>query len=184
MLPEAIVITLQILILTVSWTLFQRARADLSARAAESPVLQEIRNLERSVRVLLKEMELQSAEASDVLGAHCRQAREILDALEAASALHAERAQTARSSPEMPTVPFSTPAGAQTLPPDAGDPPACRTGELDESQGTADPAEVQKRQLIYHLADAGAPVSEVAHAAGISEGFVEVLLALRGSRQL
>ena len=40
---QAIVLTSQIMLLAVGWALFQKARAELAARAAEAPILSEVR---------------------------------------------------------------------------------------------------------------------------------------------
>jgi hypothetical protein len=61
---QAMVFSVQILLLAAGWTLFQKARGELSARAAEAPVLTEIKALHRNVKRLLQEIETTSDHAS------------------------------------------------------------------------------------------------------------------------
>ena len=82
---QAIVLVMQILMLAVGWFLFQQARGELSARAAETPVLGEVKALQRNIKQLLSDLERaseraseQSEQSSEQLEARCAEARQLI----------------------------------------------------------------------------------------------------------
>src|SRR3954465_3176011 len=79
---QAVVLAVQILLLAAGWLLFQRARGELSARAAETPVLAEVRALQKSVKQLLLEMEAAAARQAARLETGCSEAAAILVEME------------------------------------------------------------------------------------------------------
>lgn len=105
---QAVVMALQILMLAVGWTLFQKARAELSAKAAEEPVLSEVRALQRQVKELLNEIEEAGDAVTAKIEGRCVEARELLMALEhrlmaaqeAADRPAAPRRSSRRAAPE------------------------------------------------------------------------------------
>src|SRR5687768_16654551 len=88
---QAVVMAMQILLLATGWVLFQKARAELSAKAAEEPVLSEVRALQRNVKELLAEIEETGDAVSSRLESRCVEARELLHALERRLGEAAER---------------------------------------------------------------------------------------------
>ena len=78
---QAVVLVMQILMLAVGWFLFQQAKGELSAHAAETPVLGEVKALQRSIKQLLTDMENTSERTSLNLEAKCRQAQELASTL-------------------------------------------------------------------------------------------------------
>lgn len=80
---QALVLGVQILLLATGWHLFQRARGELAAKAAETPILGEVKQLQAQVQRLLHDIEDASDEASRLLETRCLQARELQRTLEA-----------------------------------------------------------------------------------------------------
>ncbi len=74
---QAVVLVMQILMLAVGWFLFQQAKGELSARAAETPVLGEVKALQRNIKQLLTDLDQTSGRASQHLETQCRQAHEL-----------------------------------------------------------------------------------------------------------
>ena len=167
---QAVVFALQIMMLTVGWMLFQKAKGELSAKAAEAPVLTEIKALQRSVKQLLLEMTEASHHTSARLEVQCAEARTLVTDLEE----RLERAQFLRGnlstnqSPNQPVAPVLT--VVETYEP--------KLREPTYASPTLSSREERKR-LIYELADAGASAAAIARETEISEGEVETLLALR-----
>lgn len=189
---QAIVLVMQILMLAVGWFLFQQARGELSARAAETPVLGEVKALHRSIKQLLMDLEQTSDHASGQLESRCMEARQLIAALEANLA-KADRLQEygAATSPLPPpaflgsarvekaalyathrpptraVAAASVPAAsAPTLPP-----PATQEGRD------------QRRTHMFALADAGLVPAHIARETGFSQGEIETLLGLRSQRK-
>lgn len=89
MLFQATVFAGQILLLVLAWHLFQQAKSQLNARAAETPVLNEIKALHRSIKQLLGELEATADQTSARLENRCAEGRDLL--LEMESSLTALR---------------------------------------------------------------------------------------------
>ncbi|MGC8668679.1 MAG: hypothetical protein ACP5VE_11250 [Chthonomonadales bacterium] len=86
-----IVLVVNILLLVGGWILFQQAKSELTSRAAQIPVLTELRELHKSIAALIERLRLEADQASAQLEARCTQARELLMALERKlEQLHAE----------------------------------------------------------------------------------------------
>ena len=197
---QAIVFALQILLLAVSWVLFQKARAELSAKAVETPVLSEVRALQKNVKQLLAEIEAASDRSAAQLEFRCEKAQEALMALESKIAA----ADTLRpSAPISPARPKRTPRIRATAPAGwmAESEPAPQavvsgTGSREQQEGNWEqgtgnrqepkPALVSvyaaRRQEVYALTDAGEPVAAIARKTGISEGEIETWIGLRKKR--
>ena len=79
---QAIVLVMQILLLAVSWFLFQQARAELTARAAETPVMAEVKTLHVNVKKMLDELEQTADRSSSRLENGAEAVRELLGDLE------------------------------------------------------------------------------------------------------
>ena len=202
---QAIVLTLQILLLAIGWTLFQKARAELSARAAEAPILGEVKALQRNVKQLLAEIE-QTADRTAV-----RLEDRILEARSVATDLEARLTQEARRQEDLlmqeaqrksevelePALsePRKTPRGRKTKPASAA-PEFMEAVIVDRNivQGIAGHMENQervpgegathtlrqsRRNTIYQLADAGESPAAIARMTKLTEGEVETQLGLR-----
>ena len=185
---QAIVFALQILLLAVSWVLFQKARAELSAKAAETPVLSEVRALQKNVKQLLAEIESASDRSSAQLEFRCAKAQEALSALE-------QRTEAANSFHSSPPVPAARPkrmqrtraaapaewtaeSGAETAP------QAVVSRREEKMPAVAAPVSLHaaRRQEVYALTDAGELVGAIARKTGISEGEIETWIGLRRNR--
>ena len=81
---QNVVLAMQILLLAAGWLLFQRARGELSARAAETPVLAEVRALQKSVKQLVAELDSAADRQAGRLENGCIEAAAILQEIEAA----------------------------------------------------------------------------------------------------
>ena len=201
---QAIVFALQILLLAVSWVLFQKARAELSAKAAETPVLSEVRALQKNVKQLLAEIESASDRSSAQLESHCEKAQAALLALEQRTAaanslrpltslMSARPKRTQRIRPATSAAGWMAEAEAEPAP------QAVVSGIGNREQGTGSasaigagnrpepkPAPVSvyaaRRQEVYALTDAGEPVAAIARKTGISEGEIETWIGLRKKR--
>jgi hypothetical protein len=207
---QAVVMALQILMLAVAWVLFQKARAELSAKAAEEPVLSEVRALQRQVKALLLEIEETGEAAAAKVEGRCVEARELLLALErqvnavqlstetavapkrngrrAASALvddtPIQAVITSSSTETVETAPTPTKKRAAT---------GAKRGrstvtEAEQTVAVASPAPelsptLLHRNSIYSLADQGETATAIARKTGLSEGEVETLLGLRVQRR-
>lgn len=165
---SSIVMVVNILLLIAGWLLFQQAKSDLTAKAAEAPVLSEIKALQKSIASLLEQLKLESAQSSTQLEARCLEAREMLTALdrrleeireakpaarparrrEPAAAERADRAETKAIAPEAPQATMDSPS---------------------------------RYEAIYALADEGFGFAEIAQRTGHTAGEVELILGLRNS---
>lgn len=191
---QAVVLVMQILMLAVGWFLFQQAKGELSARAAETPVLGEVKALQRNIKQLLTDLDQTSGRASQHLETQCRQARELAamlsDHIEALEALQ----NRCLSLPE-PDTPATLPRLTMVTEPyltDAQD--AVHAVEeasrvrinSPEAPLTVQPSPLssrdQRRARVFALADAGETSSAIARETGISEGEIETLLGLRLQR--
>lgn len=189
---QAVVLVMQILMLAVGWFLFQQARGELSARAAETPVLGEVKALHRSIKQLLVDLEQTSERASGQLETRCVEARQLIATLEAGvneavriqeygitvsprpmpAVLEAEWAEeSARIASVRPPSSRVIAVAAVPEPPVPASPPTAAQEERD-----------QRRTRVFALADAGQTPSHIARETGLSEGEVETLLGLRLQR--
>jgi hypothetical protein len=78
----SIVLFVEIMLLIAGWLLFQHARTELTARAAQVPVLSEVRALQKSIAALLEQLKLEADQTAAQLEARCAEARDLLDALD------------------------------------------------------------------------------------------------------
>ncbi len=157
------VLVIEILLLIAGWALFQQAKSDLTARAAQVPVLSEVKALQKSVIALLEQLKLESTQVSAQLEARCAEARDLLTALD--RRLEGTPAASTRvSSRRRETVAAVTSARAE------------RAAGETESSTTADSSRYQE---IYTLADGGLSAAQIAQKTGLSEGEVELILGLR-----
>ncbi|HZP80290.1 MAG TPA: hypothetical protein VFB21_01510 [Chthonomonadaceae bacterium] len=192
---QVVVLVLQILLLAVGYFLFQQARAELNARAAETPVLGEVKALQRSVKQLLAEIEETADRTSERLERRCAEAQELLNALDHRIAA-AQEAQHSLPTPSPERIQAAAPPRRREkvakVPP-ATEAPTIAQGiavaaeNYTGAQETQEPSRDQtareaRRQAVYALADAGESPADIARATGLSEGEVETLLSLRFQR--
>lgn len=195
---QAVVLTIQILLLAIGWVLFQRARGELSARAAETPVLTEIKALQNNIKSLLAELKHTADEKAEHLEQRCEDARamlEILDSRLAESeqvALRMEEAADQCNAAVLRNAAEASPSAGQSVPlrlssESIAQPLAdFREGinlAMTNSINSRDSAHQQSRNLVFSLADAGEKPAAIARAARLSEGEVETLLGLRLQRK-
>jgi len=178
---QIVVFVLQIMLLAVGYFLFQQARAELSARAAEAPVLSEVKALQRSIKQLLKELEETADQTSARLESRCLEAKELLASLDRRLAAWEEGERQAAPSRVVPSPdrqrPEMDPAITRGL-------AAVAPNTTDEKSPASAPARPDsRRQTVYALADAGEAPAAIARATGLSEGEVETLLGLRLQRR-
>jgi hypothetical protein len=193
---QAVVLVLQILMLAIGWFLFQQARGELSAHAAQTPVLGEVRALQRSIKQLLEELTQTSDRASGQLERRCEEAQDLLVALdrrleqiEAASRYTPPRyhetvhplAAVADSPPQL------TAGGYRRERNDSGREYATIANNGLAAAPASAPMDSRNdsrngRQQVYALADDGRTAGEIAQTTGLSVGEVETLLALRTRR--
>ncbi|CCW34811.1 hypothetical protein CTKA_00171 [Chthonomonas calidirosea] len=164
---QAIGFALQILLLTVGWVLFQKARAELSVRAIEAPVLSELKGLQRNVNRLIEQLEEASLEASVRLERSCEEARELLASLERQIKRYEELAE--------PTAALTQRSGKSQK---EGAVNHDLKGAPIESSPTPTKTTAPK-EAIYALAEKGIPPATIAREVGVSEGEVETLLGLK-----
>ena len=197
---QAVVLALQILLLAAGWLLFQRARGELSARAAETPVLAEVRALQKNVKQLLQEInsasERQSlrleggcAEASGLLidlNEQMRDAERILETLEEKVRAAELNASSAGSRFLEPTLAEARPLPAEQISAVAGwrapRLPEILSAAADVSPAGSQGAESLRNQsaAVFHLSDTGETPAAIAARTRLSEGEVEMMLSLRG----
>lgn len=146
-----IVLVVNILLLVAGWILFQQAKSELTSRAAQIPVLTELRELHKSVAALIERLRLEADQASAQLEARCTQAKELLIALErtlAEAPSPKPQGQVPSSGAERPEL--QAPAGTQS-----------------------------RNAAVYALADQGLAPGEIARRSGLSAGEVELILEMR-----
>jgi DNA-directed RNA polymerase specialized sigma24 family protein len=183
---QAVVLALQIFLLAISWALFQKARAELSARAAETPVLSEVRALQRNVKQLLQELTTTGAKTAEQLEAQCADARELLLELDSRLEVLTDTTLALREAgqtlPGLAAVESGPEPFSSSKPPLASAQAVTLTLGESKRDGSAPLTKRTQRQVVYTLADAGANASEIARETGLSEGEVETLLGLRAQR--
>ncbi len=153
-----ILLAVNILLLAAGWYLFNHARAELNARAAEAPALTEIRALEQKIAALIEQLRMAADQASAQVDARCIEAREQMTALE--RRLEEFRQTTQRGITRRREPVASAPAAAPERP--AG----------------AAPAEDTRFSEVRELARAGLTATAIAQRTGLSEGEVDLILAL------
>ena len=189
---QAIVLALQILMLAVGWFLFQQAKGDLSARAAETPVLGEVKALQRSIKQLLADLEQSSESASVRVEKRCDEARRLLDTLDARLEEAQELRDTLRQFLQtLANERANFEAGAmqrgmaQMPLEDAlrlSDSSAVVVSRAEPMPAASASARDRRRDMVFALVDEGRSQGDIARESGISEGEIEMLLALRLQR--
>jgi len=154
---QAVVLAVQIMLLAAGWLLFQRARGELSARAAEAPVLAELKDVHQQVRLLLVEVERSTERQAARLENGCADAVAVLTEIE--NKIRIAEQLLARSA--------------------QGNGAALANIERGQEDSRDDDT---RDDQIYALADAGHSTAAIAHTLRLSEGEVEMLLGLRGRR--
>lgn len=193
---QAVVLAVQILLLAAGWLLFQRARGDLAARAAEIPVLGEVRALQKSVKQLLVEIETASDRQALRLENGCAEAVALVTELETAMREAERRLADFEAS-------ISAIATARAVAAVVGQSTASRSipetahAAIPNDTTTAEPVSdgaslpvgypaasntISPRDLVYQLADSGQSTASIAYQTRLSEGEVETLLGLRARR--
>lgn len=188
---QATVLAITILLLTAAWLIFQQAKSELSARAAETPVLNEIRALHKSIKQLLTDIE-DSADKADVrLERRCLEARDLMHALEiklcsavTAPPSYSNEAAVPSSKRRSPTKNI-TAALTTDFPIETNTPQSeyMQSKPFEMSQASLNNTHSVKNRAVFDLADAGEDRTRIARATGMSEGEVETLLGLRMQRQ-
>lgn len=79
---QVLIFVLQFLLLVIGWALFQQARGELSAQAAEAPVLGEVKALAQGVRQMLAELETSAGRYTGLLEERLAESRCLLNSLE------------------------------------------------------------------------------------------------------
>lgn len=166
-----LVVGVEILLLVAGWLLFQQAKSDLTARAAQIPVMTEIKALQKSVATLIEQLKLESNQTSAQLEARCVEARELLAALD--KRLEEMPAATVRSAVRrrepVAEVARTKPVGASQV---VG---ASQAVETESGAGTLH----ARYEQVYALADGGERPGSISQQTGFSEGEVELILGLR-----
>ena len=191
---QAVVLVMQILMLVVGWFLFQQAKGELSARAAETPVLGEVKALQRAIKQMLADLDQTSELASQQLESRCRQAQD-LSATLAGQLVELEATQhrllslcpddtqiilpplSLVTEPNLSMQQDTSCFSQENNPVDANKAVAVCT----ESIVSASTRE-KRRARIFALHDAGQSRGSIARETGISEGEIETLLGLRQQR--
>jgi protein-tyrosine-phosphatase len=158
----SIILIANFLLLVAGWILFQQAKSDLTARAAETPILSEIKALQKSVAAMLEQIKLESVQTSAQLEARCVEARDLLAALD-------------RKLEETKPTPRASARRREAV-------TAVRESEDRQTQAE-EPAHnnTSRYQEVYALADDGFAVEEIAQRAGLTQGEVELILSIRAA---
>lgn len=159
----SLVLVVEILLLVAGWLLFQHARSELTARAAQMPVLSEVKALQKSILALLEQLKLESMQTSAQLEARCREARELLAALE-------------RQLEDVPSAPRASARRREKAASEAAH--ALQAVVSAEPERPSPPVHPRYRE-VYALADEGLVPATIAQQTGLSEGEVELILGLR-----
>ena len=176
---QAIVLVMQILMLAVGWFLFQQARGELSARAAETPILGEVKALQRSIKQLLIDLEMTSDRSSLQLETKCDEARQLLQSLnitlDEINSIQARTIHMAASEDDVGDSAGLAIRHSETFPLASTDCVVTRPQTLIMNHS---PRELS-REKIFSLSDSGQTPAAIACATGLSEGEIEMLLGLR-----
>ena len=192
---QAVVLAVQILLLAAGWLLFQRARGELSARAAETPVLAEVKALQKNVKQLLTEIESMGDRQAMRIEQVCSDAGIVLDEIER-QVRDAERCMSeyeqrmqacaARLVPIEHAAPTAEPPAREGKPADAPRPAQilaegseCAVVNNNCTTGTVRDIVPTRRDVVFSLADSGLSPAAIARTTRLSEGEVETLLGLR-----
>lgn len=158
-----ILLAVNILLLVAGWYLFNQARAELNARAAEMPILTEVRSLEQRIGALIEQLRQEADQASAQLDARCLDAREQLMALE--RRLEEFRQATQRGiARRREAVVTQAPVERTTAPAPAM-------------------AEGPRFAEVRALAAQGMTAQAIAAQTGLSEGEVDLILAVRSGNR-
>jgi hypothetical protein len=150
-----ILLGINILLLLAGWLLFQQAKSDLTARAAQMPVLSEVKALQKSVAALLEQLKMESIQTSAQLDARCAEAKDLIAAIDR----RLEEAPTQAARPIKKRSPRVAQVSAGT----------------ESVAADADPRKAQ----VYALSDDGWDEAEIAAETGFPVGEVELILSLR-----
>jgi hypothetical protein len=192
---QAVVLAIQILLLAAGWVLFQRARGELSARAAETPVLAEVKALQQRVKQLLAELESATDRQAARLEGGCADAIAVLTEIEK-KVRDAERLiaqvdeRTHRADPARPMAAARNNGMlSENIEAQRGHNAVVESRAIPAESGAdmiedVDPGPVftSRNDEVYAMADRGNSTLTIAHATRLSEGEVEMILALRGRR--
>jgi len=182
---QAIVLVMQILMLAVGWFLFQQARGELSARAAETPVLGEVKALQRSIKQMLADLETTSDRSSLHLETKCEEARQLLYALNTTlNEINSKQDQifltTVSENASCDNVNLFLNSG-ETAQVSSNENPENTVTRPDALKMSHSPREIS-REKVFSLADAGQASAIIARETGLAEGEIEMLLGLRLQR--
>jgi len=194
---QAVVLAIQILLLAAGWILFQRARGELSAQAAEMPVLSEVKALQHRVKLLLAELQSATDRQAERLENGCADALAVLTEIEnkiqvvEALISRSERAAQRAGVLSAGAADSSGDQGAMFGPQDViVDSRLLTTDTNGDTAVLAEAASApaggregnSRESAIYALADRGLSASAIAHEMRLSEGEIEILLGLRDRR--
>lgn len=183
----SILLVVNILLLLAGWLLFQQAKSDLTARAAQIPVLSEVKALQRSIAALLEQLKLESNQTSAQLEARCIEARDLLSALDrrledTPGVREPRDPREPRPEPKEtrePREPKTARVSARRRETVAIPPTSSPSPPVPEVSDTPAMAVPTRYEQVYALSDAGLPPSEVAQRTQYSEGEIELILGLR-----
>ncbi len=196
---QAVVLAIQILLLAAGWLLFQRARGDLSVQAAESPILTEVRALQKSVKQLLLEMELAADRQSIRLENGCADAAATLLEIENTLRGAEQRLETYEArllsigsdrfgNDEVSSIRSGRATHFDSDTHIVASSPYLEHRVVETSDGAAaivhdadrstQPG-MDQRDQIFRLADRGENAASIARTTHVSEGEIEMLLRLR-----
>ncbi len=189
---QAAILAITILLLTVDWYRFQQAKSELTAHAAETPVLSEIRALHKSIKQLLSDIEESADRADSRLERRCQEARDLLQAMEIKIS-HIDTIQISAPIPEEPRFRTKRRSAPQRISSDSHSdvltevsesmPGYIQSRPFEMSQAIVNTPQNMKSRTVFELADAGEDRSRIARITGLSEGEVETLLGLRMQRR-
>jgi hypothetical protein len=79
---EAVLTTVNVLLLIAGWVLFQQAKSDLTAKAAEASLQDEVRELRTGIARLLEQLKMESSHAAAQMDARLVEAKDLLARLD------------------------------------------------------------------------------------------------------
>ncbi len=132
---QSAALAVQILLIVIGWSLFQHARSQLTAQAAETPAVMEMKSLHAQVRVLLEQIERTSDQSIERLEKECAKARQLLQELE----YYNQQGFAQPALPIRPSIPvmreLNSPRGQIYEMADRGEPPAVIARRMGLSEG-------------------------------------------------
>ncbi len=190
---QYIVLALQIVLLAVSWVLFQQAKTELNAKAAEMPVLTEVQALHDRVKQLLGELERTAEREADKLASECSRAETLLAAMQVAAMQGVCGPVSANSTPEAignlealddvstltnPSYLSGRQVEAQGIESgqDTDHAIVAKPQGNSVNRGSGNP--MSRREAIIRLAMKGESSAAIARTLGVSEGEVETVVGL------